>query len=487
MKSQDTKAKVIYSLMWKFFERGGTQGIQLVVQILLARLLLPEDYGVIAVVTTFIVIANVFVQSGLNTALVQKKDADEVDFSSIFYLSLFIAGVLYIILFFSSPFIADFFRMQELKLVLRVLSLKLFFGAFNSIQNAYVAKHMMFKKLFFSSLGAIVLSGAAGVVTAFLGWGVWALVAQQLVSQISITLILWFTVKWRPLLVFSFKKVKVLFSYGSKLLASSLIDHIYKEIRTLIIGRIFTKDVLGIYSKGQQYPRILAININDSIQAVMLPALSLHQDNKPKVKSMVRRSIVTSSFIMFPAMIGLAAVAEPMVKVLLTEKWLPSVPFLRIFCMTYALWPIHTANLQAINSLGRSDIFLKLEIVKKIIGVSILIVSIRYGVFYMALGVLLSGIISSFVNAYPNKKLLNYSYFEQCKDLLPSLIIASIMGGSVYAISFLNLETILILLLQIVAGVIIYVGMSKIFKIEAYEYLVKTAKDLLKKRTEATN
>ena len=219
----------------------------------------------------------------------------------------------------------------------------------------------------------------------------------------------------------------------------------------------------------------------------MLPALSLHQDNKPKVKSMVRRSIVTSSFIMFPAMIGLAAVAEPMVKVLLTEKWLPSVPFLRIFCMTYALWPIHTANLQAINSLGRSDIFLKLEIVKKIIGVSILIVSIRYGVFYMALGVLLSSIISSFVNAYPNKKLLNYSYFEQCKDLLPSLIIASIMGGSVYAISFLNLETILILLLQIVAGVIIYVGMSKIFKIEAYEYLVKTAKDLLKKRKEATN
>ena len=487
MDSKNKKTKVLASLIWKLMERLGAQGVSFIVQIILGRLLMPEDFGAIAIVTVFITLSNVFVQSGFNTALIQKKDADDKDFSSVFYLSTFIATMLYVLLFFTSPYIADYYSSPQLTQVLRVLSLKLFFGAFNSIQNAYVAKHMMFKKLFFSSLGAIVLSGAAGVVTAFLGWGVWALVAQQLVSQISITLILWFTVKWRPLLVFSFKKVKVLFSYGSKLLASSLIDHIYKEIRTLIIGRIFTKDVLGIYSKGQQYPRILASNINDSIQAVMLPALSLHQDNKPKVKSMVRRSIVTSSFIMFPAMIGLAAVAEPMVKVLLTEKWLPSVPFLRIFCMTYALWPIHTANLQAINSLGRSDIFLKLEIVKKIIGVSILIVSIRYGVFYMALGVLLSGIISSFVNAYPNKKLLNYSYFEQCKDLLPSLIIASIMGGSVYAISFLNLETILILLLQIVAGVIIYVGMSKIFKIEAYEYLVKTAKDLLKKRKEATN
>lgn len=249
--NQNTKSKVLNSIFWKLMERGGTQGIQFIVQIFLTWLLFPEEYGLIALVTIFITLANVFVQSGFNTALIQKKDADDVDFSSVFYLSLFVATVLYVVLFFTSPLIANFYRDSQLIPVLRVLSITLFLGAFNSIQNAYVSKNMMFIKLFFSSLGAIIFSGILGIIFAYMGYGVWALVIQQLSNQFIVTVILWFTVKWRPKLIFSFRRVKVLFSYGWKLLASALIETIYRNIRTLVIGRIYNPSILGFYNRGE--------------------------------------------------------------------------------------------------------------------------------------------------------------------------------------------------------------------------------------------
>ncbi len=463
-------------------ERGGTQGIQFIVQIVLARLLLPEDFGLIAIVTIFILLANVFVQSGFNTALIQKKDADDEDFSSVFYLSLFVAGLLYVVLFLTSPFISVFYRSPQLILILRVLSVTLFFGAFNSIQNAYVARNMMFKKLFFSSLGAIIISGTVGIATAYLGWGVWALVAQQLTNQLAVTLILWFTVKWRPKLLFSIEKVKVLFSFGWKLLASSLINTLYMEIRSLIIGKIYIPAMLGFYDRGQQIPKVIVSNIDGAIQSVMLPALASQQDDKKRVKAMMRRAIMTSSFIMFPMMVGLAVVAEPVVKIILTDKWLPAVPFLQIFCASYSLWPIHTANLQAINALGRSDIFLKLEIIKKVIGIIILGVSIPFGIYAIAWGVLISGVISTFINAYPNLKLLNYSYIEQWKDIMPSLGISLVMGAVVYTLNFLNIAVWQILMLQVFVGVVIYIGLAKVFKVESFGYLVKTTREIIEGR-----
>ena len=467
-------------------ERGGTQGIQFIVQIILARLLLPEDYGLIAIVTIFILLANVFVQSGFNTALIQKKDADDLDFSSVFYLSVFVAGLLYVILFVTSPLIANFYREPQLIPILRILAITLFFGAFNSIQNAYIAKKMMFKKLFFSSLGAILISGTAGVVAAYMGYGVWALVIQQLSNQFMITVILWFTIKWRPQLLFSFKRLKVLFSYGSKLLASALIDTFYINIRTLIIGRIHTPGVLGFYNRGEQFPQLIVSNIDGSIQSVMLPTLSAYQDDKVRVKDMVRRGIVTSSFVMLPMMVGLAVVAEPVVKILLTDKWLPSVPFLQIFCASYALMPIHTANLQAINALGRSDIFLKLEIIKKVIGIIILGVSIPFGIYAMTWGALLSNVISTFINAYPNQRLLNYSYLEQWKDIMPSVLISLVMGGVVYSFNYLTVSVGLILMLQIIIGGVVYLGLAKAFKVESLDYLIVTIKDVLKSRRKVT-
>lgn len=484
MQERNTKAKVLSSLFWKLMERGGTQGIQFIVQIVLARLLLPEDYGLITLVTIFIAFANVFVQSGFNTALIQKKDADEVDFSSVFYLSLFVAALLYVVLFFTSPLIANFYRDPQLITVIRVLSIILFFGAFNSIQNAYVSKNMMFKKLFFSSLTAILVSGIVGVIAAYMGYGVWALVIQQLSNQFMITLILWFTVKWRPRFLFSFKRVKVLFAYGWKLLASALLNTLYMDIRTLIIARIYSPAILGFYNRGKQFPQLIVSNIDGSIQSVMLPTLSAHQDDKLRVKDMVRRSIVTSSFIMLPMMVGLAVVAEPLVKILLTDKWLPSVPFLQIFCASYTLMPIHTANLQAINALGRSDIFLRLEITKKVIELIILGISIPFGVYAMAWGALLSSVISTFVNAYPNLRLLNYSYTEQFKDIIPSLLIALIMGAAIYSFNYLIILDGIILVSQIILGIIIYIGLAKVFKLESLDYLIVTIKDIMKNRKE---
>ena len=473
------KTKIITSLLWKFIERIGTQGIQFIVMIILARFLLPEDFGLIVVVTIFISIATVITQSGFNTALIQAKKIDGIDLSSVFYLNLFIATILYITLFFLSPYIASFFEQPQLTLVLRILSISLFFGAFNSIQHTIIARGMQFKKLFVSSLSGTILSGIIGITMAYSNLGIWALVMQQLLFHFIMTVTLWYTVKWRPQLSFSMERLGRLFSFGWKLLLSSLIDTIYSNIKNLIIGKQFSTSTLGFYNRGEQFPSVIVNNINGSILAVIFPALSSQQDNVKRMKEMMRRAIVTSSFIVFPMMIGLAVIAEPLVKVLLTEKWLPAVPFLQIFCAIYALWPIHTANLQAINALGRSDIFLKLEIIKKLLGILILIITISHGVYAIAIGSIVSGIISSFLNAYPNIILLNYSIKEQFSDLCPSLLISLIMGGVIYTIHWLDLPDIMTIFVQVFFGVILYIGLAKLFRLECYTYLFMTIKELI--------
>jgi len=478
MQNKIVKSKILSSLIWKFLERGGTQGIQFILQIFLARLLTPNDYGIIALITIFIALARVFVQSGFNTALIQGKDINEEDYSSVFYLSMFVATILYIILFLTAPIVADFYKVKDLILILRVLSLTLFIGAVTSIQNAIVARKMQFKKLFLSSLGAMAISGTIGIIMAYKGYGVWALVYQQLSNQLLITMILWMTVKWRPKLCFSFKRIKTLFSYGGKLLASSLLDTLYKNLRSLIIGKVYSPSILGYYNRGNQFPQIIVTNINGSITSVLLSAMSAEQEDRFRVKQLMRRAIVTSSFILFPIMMGLAIISKPLVMLLLTEKWLPCVPFIWVFCGSYSLWPIHTVNLQAINALGRSDIFLKLEIIKKILGVVILVISVKFGVYVIALGMLLSGIISTFINSYPNKKLLNYSYKEQMVDILPSLLISLIMGAIVYQISYFVRGDLFLIVAQVISGGIFYIILATIFKLECYKYLLSTIKEI---------
>ncbi|MBP1762984.1 MAG: lipopolysaccharide biosynthesis protein [Firmicutes bacterium] len=484
----DMKNKVLSGLFWKLMENGGRQGIQFFIQILLARLLLPADYGVIALIVVFIAIANVFVDSGFNAALIQKKNVDETDFSSVFHLSLFVAASLYIALYLSAPLIADFYQEDQIIAILRVLSITLFFGAVNSIQYAVVSRTMKFQKVFFSTLGGTLFSGSLGIVMAYAGFGVWALVAQHLTNQLLITVILWFTVKWRPGMLFSLSRVKSLFAFGRNLLCSSMLDTIYSNLYSLVIGKMYNPEMLGYFVRGEQFPRLIITNINGSISSVMLPALSASQDDKGKVKAMVRRSIVTSSFVIFPMMTGLGVCAELLVKILLTDKWLPCVPFLQMMCITFAFWPIHVANLQAIKALGRSDIFLKLEIIKKCLGVIVLAISAPFGIYIMVAFMPVTSFISTAINSYPNGKLLQYSFKEQWLDIIPSLLLSVVMGAAIYPIHFTDWNSGVKLLGQVIAGASVYIGLAFLFKLECFLYLLDTGKELLRrKRIQAVN
>ena len=473
------KTKILSGLIWKFLERCGTFGIQFVIQIVLARLLFPADYGVIAIIAVFISLSNVFIQSGLNTALIQKKEVSDTDYSTVFFISLFIALLLYILLWTISPVIASFYKMPILEEIIPILSVVLFTGAINSVQNAIIARNLQFKKLFYSSLSGTVISGIIGIILAHIGFGVWALVFQQIANSIIVCLVMWVTIRWRPKLVFSWKKARDLFSFGWKLLVSNLLNVLYSDLTTLVVGRKFSSEILGVFTRGKQFPQIVVNNIDGSIQSVMLPAYSAEQDDKAKLKSMMRRTITSSSFFLFPMMVGLAAIATPLVDLLLTEKWLSCVPFLQLFCFSYALTPIHTANLQIINGMGRSDIFLRLEIIKTIVGLSILILTVCFfdNAIYLAYSSVFSGIISSFINASPNKKLLNYSYLEQIKDIYPSLFIALLMGMIVLLIGRWDVHPLLLMGVQCISGCGIYVLLSNFFNYEILSYCVETVTD----------
>ena len=483
MRKQETiQSKVIGGLLWRFAERVGAQGVAFVVSIILARLLAPEVYGTIALVTVFTSILNVFVDSGLGNALIQKKDADDLDFSSVFYFNVIMCCGLYLLMFFAAPFIASFYNDSTLTPVIRVLSLTLVISGVKNVQHAYVARTMQFKRFFFATLGGTIGAAILGVYIAYKGYGVWALVAQQIFNATVDTIILWITVKWRPKKMFSFERLKGLFSYGWKLLISSLLDTGYSELRQLIIGKKYTSADLAYYNRGNTFPHLIIDNVNSSINSVLFPTMSQVQDDKTRLKEMTRRSMKTSTYIMAPLMMGMAFCAEPIVRLLLTEKWIDCVPYMRIFCVTFMFYPIHTANLNAIKAMGRSDIFLKLENVKKIIGLVILLTSMWFGVMAMAYSLLLSTFLSMIINSWPNRKLMNYNYEDQMKDIMPSILLAVGMGVCVYCIQYLQLSNIVTLIIQIPLGAIIYIFSSHIFKIEAYSYLIGIIKQRIQDR-----
>lgn len=475
------RSTVIKSLAWKYLERLGTQGVSFVVSILLARILMPEDFGLIALLLVFVSLATVFIQTGFNTSLVQKKNADNLDFSTVLYTSLCIAFVFYAFLFFAAPFIDEFFNAQtKLVPLVRVLGLMFPLGAINSVQGAYVSRNMMFKKLFYRSIGAVIPSGLLGIIMAYMGYGVWALVVQHLSNALLVCIIMWFTVKWRPQFIFSFERLRGLWGYGWKILCSALLDSAYDSLRNLVIGKMFSPADLGFYNRGNQFPNLIITNLNNSIQSVLLPSLSTFQDDRAKLKTMARRSIVTSCFLILPLMAGLAAVAKPLTLVILGEKWLPAVPFIQICCFSYAFWPIHTTNLTAINSVGRSDIFLKLEIIKKAYGLAVLAFAIY--AFRSPVGIAMSAAVTAplggLVNAHPNKKLLNYGYMEQIKDILPSFTLSALMGIGVYALSnVIALPAIAQLPLLFVIGAAFYLLAAKLLHLECFEYLMNMVKD----------
>lgn len=472
----DIKNKTITNMIWRFTERSAAQIVSFIVSIILARLLLPEQYGTIALITVFTTILQVFVDSGMANALIQKKNADDLDFSTVFYFNFIICIILYLLMFICAPFIGDFYNDNSLVPLTRVISLTLIISGVKGVQQAYVSKHLLFKRFFYSTLGGTLFSAVVGVLMAYKGYGCWALVAQQLSNATIDTLILWLTVKWRPKLQFSLQRLKRLFSYGWKLLISSLLDVGYNNLRNLIIGKVYSSSDLAFYNKGQQFPTLIVTNINTSIDSVLLPVMASAQDDVTVVKNMTRKSIKMSSFVMWPLMLGLFTCARPLVELLLTEKWMASVFFLRVFCLNYAFWPIHTANLNAIKAMGRSDIFLKLEIFKKIIGIISILITLPFGVHIMAIGYLITAPLSAIINAFPNSKLLNYSFKEQLEDLVPYFLLALFMAICIWQIQYLPIGNITIIAIQIISGALIYILGSRICKFDVYFELINMIK-----------
>lgn len=477
------REKIVKNALWRLMERCGAQGITLVVSIVLARLLSPTDYGTVSLVLVFLTIMEVFVDSGLGNALIQKKDADELDFSSVFIFNMIFCCFLYVIMFFAAPLIAKFYDNSSLTSLVRVLSITLIISGFKNIQIAYVSRHLMFKKFFFATLVGTISAAIVGISLAYMGLGVWVLVAQNLVNQVIDTIVLWITVEWRPKKQFSWGRFKALYSFAWKLLATNLIDTIYQKIRQLVIGKVYTSSDLAYYNQGQTLPYAIVSNVNVAMDSVLFPALSKEQDDKENLKQLTQKAMTMSLYIMAPLLMGMAAVADSLVRVLLTEKWLPCVFYIRITCISFLFYPINTANINAIKALGRSDIVLKLEIAKKALGIFLLLITFKLGVRAIAIGTLVASAVAQILNCSPNKKLLGYRYMEQIKDIFPTLFLSVIMYIVVISIpTFISAKPLFQLICQIIVGGLIYWIVSMIFKLKEYATIIVLIKAMLGKR-----
>lgn len=476
-KANDTK--VFSNLIWRFGQVFGGQAVSFIVSIILARVLGPEVYGTLALVTVIITILQVFIDGGLCNALVQKKNADELDFSSAFFFNMLVCISLYILMFAAAPMIARFYRNAELVPIVRWISLNLVFFGVKGVQQAYVARNYLFKKMFFATIIGTVGGAVVGIAMAYMGYGVWALVGQMLFNSAADTAILWLTVNWKPKLIFSAGRLKGLLSYSWKILVSSLLDSLQNNITALIIGRKYTESDLAYYNRGKQFPTLATYVFNSSMDSVLLATMSAEQDDTARVSHMTRRTVRVSSYVMWPVAVGLAVCAKPLIRLLLTDVWLPCIPYMQIFCISCAFQPIYTANLSALKSLGRSDLFLKLELIKKVLGLSLIVISMRWGILAMALSEVVTMLLGHMINSVPSRRLLDYGYFQQLRDIMPGMLLSLAMGMLVWAVSLLGLADILTLPLQILVGALFYVAASALLRLESFMYILDMVRRLL--------
>lgn len=473
--------KIVSSMIWRFGERMLAQVVTFVVSVVLARLLSPSDYGNIALLMIFIELADVFVVHGFGAALVQKKDADNGDFSSVFFFSLGFTAILYVIIFFSAPVLGIIFDSPDLPRLFQVLALRIPLSGINSVQHAYVQRKMVFKRFFFATLGGTLGSAVLGISLAYAGFGAWALIAQYLGNSLCDTVILWITVKWRPEKTFSWKKLKGLLNFGWKMLGSQLIHVVYNRLSSFVIGTVYTPADLAYYEQGSKIPGVVETNIDTTINSVLFPAMSKTQDKPEKLKMMVRKSISTSAIFVWPLMIGLLIMSSKTVELVYTTKWLPCVVFMQIACIRLAIEPIQTANLQAIKALGRSDLYIKMEIIKKGYGILILLITCRISITAIAFGALSQSLFSFFVNAIPNRKLLKYLIREQIQDIFSSAMIAAVMGCIVYIVGVLFPDTLVAFWGQILIGVVLYIVMTYMFRREDFSFISGLVKSMVKR------
>ena len=450
------KSSIVSNVIWKFAERILAQLVSLIVSVVLARILLPEDYGIIAMVTVFITVANVFVTSGIPVALVQKQDADDLDFSSVFYFNLFLSVLIYMLLFLGAPYIAEFYDNSLLTPVIRVMGIRIIIASVNSVQHAYVSKNMLFKKYFWSTLWGTLISGIVGVGLAYCGWGVWALVFQYMVNTCVDTIVLLFTVSWRPKLLFSLTRVKELFGFGWKILIEGLSETITNEARNLIVGKVYSSADLAYYTKGQQFPNLIVQNIGVSISSVLFPAMSNIQDDENRVTYLMRKSIRLSCFLVFPLLFGLALVASPFVEIVLSEKWLCAVPYLQLFCIVQMFTVMFIPRHEALKSIGRSDVYMIEHIFYRFVSILLLLMVYKKSVIAITLSLIGSLLILLITVIYTSKKYNHYCYTDQLFDVLPTMICCMIMSCCVIPVNLLHLSSMICLLIQVALGCIVY-------------------------------
>ncbi len=483
MNNQQLKRKAASGFAYRFAERALAKSISFVIQLLLARLLLPEEYGLIALVTVVITICDVFVTYGFGNALVVNKDSDQLDFSTCFYFCIVLAILLYVVLFFTSPIIASFYKNEALTPILRVMGLRIPLAAVNSVQHAYVAKHLRFKKFFYATLIGTILSGVGALVMAYMGFGVWALVEQYLGHAFIGTFCLWFIVGWRPTWQFSFARLKAIYSFGWKILAIALIDTVFSRLRSLVIGKKYSSGDLAYYNRGYSFPSFGMRMIEPTVNSVLFPTLSKCNDDQSHMRQITRRVLQVSTYIISPIMIGLIVTAKPLVLVLLTEKWLPCVIYLQIGCTANLFRCQQFINNCVIKSSGQAGLLLKLDILKKGIGLVLLLVSMNFGVIWIAWSLVAFYFISMVINVAPNRKILNYGYWEQFKDVAQNMLPALLMGTCIYPIQLLHLHNIILLVLQIIVGAAFYLGISAVMKNESFLFALRfVSQKILKKR-----
>lgn len=464
-------SKSITSFLWRVVESCSTQIVSFIVSVVLARLIAPSAYGTLSIVTVFISLCSIFIDSGFGMALVQKKDADDLDFSSIFYFNVFMCAVLYALIFACSPIIAHFYKMEELTLLIRVQSITLLLSGVRSIQSAYVSKYLLFKQSFFATIGATVTSAIVGIAMAYAGFGIWALIAQSLFSNVVGTIILWTVIKWRPQKMFSFTRVKSMFAYGSKLLVSNLVNVGYNDLRQLIIGKVYTTADLAFFNRGATLPSLFNNVISNGINGVLLPTMSNVQDSPSEIKQMVRKSIRVQSYVLLPVFVGLAACADSLIWVLFTDTWAGSAVFLQIFCVMYMLESIAGTNNNALKAMGYSGKTLLIECIKTPLYTIILLLTMPYGTKAIAFGSMLGSFVGFTLCLLPAKKAYDYPIFEQIKDILPHLVLSAVMGICVLLVSLLPLGNYLTLIVQVTTGIVIYVVLSVVFRMECFHYV----------------
>ena len=481
MSDKNTRNSVLGGMFWKFSERILTQGTSFVVSLILARLLSPDDHGLIALVQVFLNLSAVFITCGFATSLIQKKDADDTDFSTIFFCSLACALVIYGILFAIAPLVADFYSEPSLTKILRIFALQVPLSVYHSIQVAYISRHMLFRKTFVSSILNSVLSGAVGIGMALAGCGVWALVGQSLTSTIINTLILAAMVPWRPRLVFSGESAKKLMKFGSGVLGAELSATFFLELRTLVVGRVFSSADLAYYNKGRQIPTLLTSNLSSTIMTVMFPALANRSDDLVQVKQMAKRSLRILSYILVPCMFGLSAVMEPMILLLYTEKWAQTIPFGQLLAVGLCVDIVGSLPLQTLKAIGRSDVVLKLEIWKKPVYVLLLLIGVQFDVYTLAALMVLYDLYSVAINMLQMKKYLPYGLTEQLRDLLPAYALGTVMMILVYLIPGFD-SLLLTLVVKVAAGAAIYLAGSILFRVESFRYLLNILKSYIRKK-----